>query len=110
LAQFMVNLSGNLSCWHPITVRNLEIVRAVEKHLLGTETLAPIRPHLVRWGLDAAAAGRELGIVHDDPYLQQLANEALREPEISIASLVHAFGQDTIEEGRRRDAEGLAGC
>lgn len=91
LAKFMVDLSGNFSCLHHVVVRGHEIDRAVEKHLASTTTLAPIRPHLIHWGLDAAGIGRPAKILDSNKERALLMQHAAREPELSVVQLVFAL-------------------
>jgi hypothetical protein len=91
-ARFMVDLSGNFSCLSPVVVRDHEIDRAVEKHILRDEKLPSIRPYLVHWGL-AGVRGHRIRIFDADrknaPFVEQLGNE----PDMSAMLL--AFGLDS---------------
>jgi hypothetical protein len=91
LAKFMVELSRNFSCLNHVVVRGHEIDRAIEKHLAGAETLTPIRPHLIHWGLDAAGLGRPARFLDPDKERALLMRHVSLEPESSVVKLVFAL-------------------
>lgn len=92
LARFMVDLSGNYSCLSNTVLRDHEIDRAVEKHILGDEKLPSIRPYLIHWGL-AGVRGHRIRILDEDrksaAFVEQLGNE----PEMTAMFI--AFGLDS---------------
>jgi hypothetical protein len=104
-ADFMVETSGN-TCWmHSVTTSLLEAERAVRKHFLGHSTLAAIRPNLLHWGMDMAAAGYPLDVYIADESASAIANQVLREPEFSKAFLAHALSRETIHRHRENSIQ-----
>jgi hypothetical protein len=91
-ARFMVDLSWNFSCLSHTVVRDHEIDRAVEKHVLRDEKLPSIRPYLIHWGLAGARGGPTRILVAEKknaPLMEQIGNE----PEMS--AMLMAFGLDS---------------
>jgi len=107
LAQFMVDLSGNLSMLNPQVVENQEIIRAVEKHFNIDRTATSIRPSIVHWGMNAAAIGRPVNPRTNNPFEAMVIRELSNEPEMSVASLVAAIDFETIEKMRAREEASL---
>ena len=107
LARFMVDLSRNFSCLNPVTIRGYESDKAIERHLRRTDTLPSIRTFLVRWGMHAVVAGRDLGIKHDNPGMEILVNQVQLEPEMSVTALVTLLDKPSIEAMRQREIAGL---
>jgi hypothetical protein len=107
LARSMVELSGNFSVLNHAVVHGFEIERAVEKHFVGTTNLPPIRPRLIHWGLSAAGIGREVRVDIGDRFERAVLQQFAKEPEMSVASLVFAMDQETIEKMRQREASGI---
>ena len=96
-ATFLVDLAGNRFFAYPDPVANIEIGRAVRRLYLGQDVGAFPRADLVRWGLPV---GDISGIW---PVKYAHLADALREPECSIATLVHAQGREAIAEMRAMD-------
>lgn len=96
-ATFMVALSGNRFFAYPDPVESVEIRRAIGRLYLGHDVGQFARALLVRWGLPD---GDLSGI-----WPTEVAHlvDVLREPEWSVATLVHAQDRNAVTEMRAMD-------
>ncbi len=99
-AEFMVSLSGNHSMLNPDALLRLEFLAAIRELFLGSQVV-PFRQEIVRWGMGGAIQTRDRGNLkpaHDD-----LIQQVLNEPEISVYFMVHGTDRSTVERGRLAD-------
>jgi hypothetical protein len=106
IATFLVGESRNF-CWqHWSATGAAEAEYAIRKHILGEPAPRPVRPALIHWGIDQALAGRALHFPSEDKFLEVVVNQAMHEPEASIAALVHSLDRSTIKNLRALDSAG----
>jgi len=96
-ATFMVELAGNRFFAYPDPVADAEISRAVRQQYLAEDVGPYPRAELVRWGLPVGDVSR----IWPAEYAH-LA-DVVREPEWSIATLVHAQSREDVASMRAMD-------
>lgn len=101
-AEFMVSLSGNHSMLNPDALLRLEFLTTIWEQFLGLK-VAPFRHGIVRWGIGGAVRTRDHGNL--EPESDDLLQQVLNEPEVSVHSMVHATNRCAVETGRLTDGK-----
>jgi hypothetical protein len=111
LARFMVDLSGNHSMIGGPPLILAEIARALRSTFPGQKPRARFRSNLLCYGM-APSYGRRLAPDTGDSGMDRLLLETLQDPALSVAMVVGALNDQTIDKTRTIDqvgAERLAG-
>jgi hypothetical protein len=103
LARFMVELSENHSLVNHQVVLHWELRRALLELFLRQSAVPPIRPALLRFGMFAAAMGKEPVITTGELATDALVEDAMYDPELAIAAIVQFMDREGIRDLRAKD-------
>lgn len=106
LAEFMVDLSGNVSMFHEQMVWNYEVLSALLSLLKPLEPAwLPLRPYLLQRGMGFALGARDPNRMAAELGLIPLSGELMREPEISVLGLSDLIDGSAISSMRKSNRE-----
>lgn len=104
IAEFLVDLSGNTSFVANHVVLRTEFRAALDVYASEADSVVR-RERLVRRGLSAAIAGKELRINTGDARVDAIATDAMLDPAVSVEALVGLFDRDELAAMRDREAK-----
>jgi hypothetical protein len=102
LARFMVDLSGNRSIVNHVPLRQVELRRAVLFCYLQRRT-SSLRPRLLGAGMHLSMIGKSLVVDTGDPDVDEIATDALSDPEVSVAALAETISAESVKAFRRTE-------